>query len=433
MGHQPGSAPALPVGTGVRCPVGRGERRGWGSRQGGHMSAHPSICPSSHPPIRPFIHPSIHPSICPSIHLSIHSSICPPIRPSIHPSFLPSTHPSIRPSITPSTCPSVHPSVPPNASHPSICPSLPPSTHPPVHLSLQPPVPPSIHSPTPQVDPRPGRGAATIVPEVVAAGCRRVLVAEPGEKCHLPRVTGAMLPWHLVALVLLSPIKAACWPRVQRAAPALGPGSSAGEEPTLGCRTRPCPSPRPKMPRAPQPLSLLVLLVLAATAQGQAGTGPKELQPWLLGLTAVVVFLFIVFVLLLVNRLWQIRMLRWDGDASCTHLGAGGGDPGGSQAPAVPKAGSRVLWGGDPGHRSPPVSPRRKRGDVQDTPGTDRYHHRALRGWHRAPPGDGHMLAVPCAAWRCRVWSGAPLAWPKATVTPKGSGPGCPATAAMPG
>ncbi|XP_063214285.1 small integral membrane protein 24 [Chroicocephalus ridibundus] len=77
------------------------------------------------------------------------------------------------------------------------------------------------------------------------------------------------------------------------------------------------------MPRAPQPLSLLVLLVLAATAQGQAGTGPKELQPWLLGLTAVVVFLFIVFVLLLVNRLWQIRM-------------------------------------------------RRKRGDVQDTPGTDR-------------------------------------------------------------
>ncbi|NXW37179.1 SIM24 protein, partial [Phaetusa simplex] len=69
----------------------------------------------------------------------------------------------------------------------------------------------------------------------------------------------------------------------------------------------------------------------------RAGTGPKELQPWLLGLTAVVVFLFIVFVLLLVNRLWQIRMRRWDGDASCTHLGGrdrpeGGG---GAQAPAV--------------------------------------------------------------------------------------------------
>ncbi|NWU57598.1 SIM24 protein, partial [Dromas ardeola] len=52
-----------------------------------------------------------------------------------------------------------------------------------------------------------------------------------------------------------------------------------------------------------------------------AGTGPKELQPWLLGLTAVVVFLFIVFVVLLVNRLWQIRMRRWDGDTSCTRLG----------------------------------------------------------------------------------------------------------------
>ncbi|NXW60544.1 SIM24 protein, partial [Eurystomus gularis] len=46
-----------------------------------------------------------------------------------------------------------------------------------------------------------------------------------------------------------------------------------------------------------------------------AGTGPKELQPWLIGLTAVVVFLFIVFVLLLANRLWKIRMQRWAGVA----------------------------------------------------------------------------------------------------------------------
>ncbi|KAF1576098.1 Small integral membrane protein 24, partial [Eudyptes moseleyi] len=45
----------------------------------------------------------------------------------------------------------------------------------------------------------------------------------------------------------------------------------------------------------------------------RAGTGAKELQPWLIGLTAVVVFLFIVFVLLLVNRLWQIRMHREQG------------------------------------------------------------------------------------------------------------------------
>ncbi|KAM6369209.1 small integral membrane protein 24 [Pluvialis apricaria] len=75
------------------------------------------------------------------------------------------------------------------------------------------------------------------------------------------------------------------------------------------------------MPRASQPLSLLVLLVLAATAQGQAGTGAKQLQPWLVGLTAVVVFLFIVFVLLLVNRLWQIRMRRLE-HGGCTNPAA---------------------------------------------------------------------------------------------------------------
>ncbi|XP_029888708.1 small integral membrane protein 24 isoform X2 [Aquila chrysaetos chrysaetos] len=67
------------------------------------------------------------------------------------------------------------------------------------------------------------------------------------------------------------------------------------------------------MPRTSQPLALLVLFVLAATVRGQAGTGPKELQPWLISLTAVVVFLFIVFVLLLINRLWQIRMRRKQG------------------------------------------------------------------------------------------------------------------------
>ncbi|XP_075632751.1 small integral membrane protein 24 isoform X1 [Balearica regulorum gibbericeps] len=67
------------------------------------------------------------------------------------------------------------------------------------------------------------------------------------------------------------------------------------------------------MQRASQPLSLLVLLVLTASARGQAGTGPKQLQPWLVGLTAVVVFLFIVFVLLLVNRLWQLRRRRKQG------------------------------------------------------------------------------------------------------------------------
>uniref|UniRef100_A0A803VZD5 Small integral membrane protein 24 n=1 Tax=Ficedula albicollis TaxID=59894 RepID=A0A803VZD5_FICAL len=66
------------------------------------------------------------------------------------------------------------------------------------------------------------------------------------------------------------------------------------------------------MPKPLQPLSLLVLLVLAATTQGQTDTGPKVLQPWLIGLTAVVVFLFIVFLMLLVNRLWNLRRHRLD-------------------------------------------------------------------------------------------------------------------------
>ncbi|XP_062492566.1 small integral membrane protein 24 isoform X2 [Pezoporus occidentalis] len=75
------------------------------------------------------------------------------------------------------------------------------------------------------------------------------------------------------------------------------------------------------MLRAWQPLSLLVLLMLATTAWGQDGTGPKELQPWLVGLTAVVVFLFIVFILLLVNRLWKLRMRRLE-RTGCVNLAA---------------------------------------------------------------------------------------------------------------
>lgn len=45
---------------------------------------------------------------------------------------------------------------------------------------------------------------------------------------------------------------------------------------------------------------------------GRAGSAPKVLQPWLIGLTAVVVFLFVVFVMLLVNRLWKVRRHRLD-------------------------------------------------------------------------------------------------------------------------
>ncbi|XP_018098292.1 small integral membrane protein 24 [Xenopus laevis] len=51
-----------------------------------------------------------------------------------------------------------------------------------------------------------------------------------------------------------------------------------------------------------------LILVFSAMAQGTnraSSVGNSyTLQPWLLGLTAVVVFLFIVFVLLLVNRMW---------------------------------------------------------------------------------------------------------------------------------
>ncbi|XP_021137282.2 small integral membrane protein 44 isoform X1 [Columba livia] len=193
------------------------------------------------------------------------------------------------------------------------------SVHPPTHLLIHPSVPPNTHLPV-HLPPHPLTHPGLVDPALPlrsqGGGCwlPQGLVAEPGERCHLPRVMGAMLPWSLVALVLLSPIKAARWPWVQRAVPALCTSSRAGEEPSSGCTIRPCTSSlchrRPKMPRTLQPLSLLVLLVLAAPVRGQAVTGPKVLQPWLVGLTAVVVFLFIVFVLLLANRLWQLRMRR---------------------------------------------------------------------------------------------------------------------------
>ncbi|XP_010633402.1 small integral membrane protein 24 [Fukomys damarensis] len=55
---------------------------------------------------------------------------------------------------------------------------------------------------------------------------------------------------------------------------------------------------RPGSPQdpCPSPLSLSPTPPLAATE--------RHLKPWLVGLTAVVVFLFIVFVLLLANRIW---------------------------------------------------------------------------------------------------------------------------------
>ncbi|KAM9516192.1 small integral membrane protein 24 isoform 2-T2 [Guaruba guarouba] len=108
------------------------------------------------------------------------------------------------------------------------------------------------------------------------------------------------------------------------------PSPAVGQDPHRGAGSRvlqPFADLPPKMLRAWQHLSLLVLLVLAATARGQDGTGPKELQPWLVGLTAVVVFLFIVFILLLANRLWKLRMRRLE-RSGCVHRAAekGSGD-----------------------------------------------------------------------------------------------------------
>ncbi|XP_011371007.1 small integral membrane protein 24 [Pteropus vampyrus] len=51
-------------------------------------------------------------------------------------------------------------------------------------------------------------------------------------------------------------------------------------------------------------LVLSILLFLPAEAQKATG---RRLKPWLVGLTAVVVFLFIVFVLMLANRIWCSR------------------------------------------------------------------------------------------------------------------------------
>ncbi|XP_030075145.1 small integral membrane protein 24 isoform X2 [Microcaecilia unicolor] len=71
---------------------------------------------------------------------------------------------------------------------------------------------------------------------------------------------------------------------------------------------------------SPVALSLgLLLLILSSEAQpggakATTTTGTRTLQPWLVGLTAVVVFLFIVFTLMLVNRLWCKKEKRQEGE-----------------------------------------------------------------------------------------------------------------------
>ncbi|XP_063771529.1 small integral membrane protein 24 isoform X2 [Pseudophryne corroboree] len=52
-----------------------------------------------------------------------------------------------------------------------------------------------------------------------------------------------------------------------------------------------------------------LLLVISTNAQqdvrqASPADSPRVLQPWLLGLTAVTVFLFIVFILMIINRVW---------------------------------------------------------------------------------------------------------------------------------
>ncbi|XP_060038217.1 small integral membrane protein 24 [Erinaceus europaeus] len=53
-----------------------------------------------------------------------------------------------------------------------------------------------------------------------------------------------------------------------------------------------------------------LLLPVAAAAQG------VRLQPWLVGLAAVVGFLFLVFILMLVNRVWCSKAKPEDEEAS---------------------------------------------------------------------------------------------------------------------
>uniref|UniRef100_A0A8C2V7D4 Small integral membrane protein 24 n=2 Tax=Chinchilla lanigera TaxID=34839 RepID=A0A8C2V7D4_CHILA len=60
-------------------------------------------------------------------------------------------------------------------------------------------------------------------------------------------------------------------------------------------------------------LALGTLFLPSVQAQQAAG---RRLKPWLVGLTAVVVFLFIVFALLLANRVWCSKARADDEEAA---------------------------------------------------------------------------------------------------------------------
>uniref|UniRef100_A0A8C6ZWK9 Uncharacterized protein n=1 Tax=Nothoprocta perdicaria TaxID=30464 RepID=A0A8C6ZWK9_NOTPE len=109
----------------------------------------------------------------------------------------------------------------------------------------------------------------------------------------------------------------------------------AAEDGPLYVEYRPPALDAVRLPRYVLYLVLAAALVLVV-AYAIVATGSKELQPWLIGLTAVVVFLFIIFVLLLANRLWQIRARRWVRSA---------GPP--VPSPPVPPLPRRVpgMWG----------------------------------------------------------------------------------------
>ncbi|XP_006027246.1 small integral membrane protein 24 [Alligator sinensis] len=64
----------------------------------------------------------------------------------------------------------------------------------------------------------------------------------------------------------------------------------------------------------------LLLLLLVSSSQAQDGavksiaSRSRQLQPWLVGLTAVVVFLFIVFLLMIINRVLCYKKHRDEED-----------------------------------------------------------------------------------------------------------------------
>lgn len=104
---------------------------------------------------------------------------------------------------------------------------------------------------------------------------------------------------------------------------------------------------------------------------------------------------------------------RSDGDTSCTRLG------GGPRPCARPGAGCCGVGTGPSPGTAHPLSPLAGSMVASRRPwaltGTTT---RPLRCWHRAPPapqfppGDSHMLAVPCTARRCHTWFGGAVRGP---------------------